>query len=608
MTAKTRSVQIDVRADNDGTVVFPLSSEEPYRRYDGNEILDHSAEAVDLTWLNSGNAPLLDSHVTSGLRNQIGVIKRAWLEGKRLFVAVKFSARAEAQAIAQDVADGIVRNVSVGYDILKTKRTSQSEDYHVTSWRPREASFVPVPADMTVGMGRSEMEAYMADDPESPDAGERKNLPGFKTDAERGAELEAALNEIRSLAATHNVSDIGESFISAQVRAGTTPSIEIFRGIVRSQVPADTPLRNEDIGMTPNQTRQFSLVRLARAMRDTATAADREDAQFEIEACAAAAEKSDGKAKGMYRLPAELMNSWGDFEVDGVRSMSRAPGLVSVGNIGGTGATSEVQTVDHLSGRFIDNLRNTLVLTRLGLTMLPGLDSNVEIPGGDQNSQAYWLAAEDADVQETTPTFRKIELSPHDLGAYTDITRRMLQQSTIAIEQYVRNQLMRAMAEEIDRAGFYGTGASGQPLGVANTPGIGSVTFGAPTPTRDELIDMRTTIAATNRTGSATMVGNTLMAGDLMKAKLDPGTGLFLMSGANVLATGQTYAETNQIEDGDLFNGIWSDLLMGMWGSLELDRSTEAKFLSGGIRLRAIQSVDFAVSRVGSFVLGNDGA
>ena len=47
---------------------------------------------------------------------------------------------------------------------------------------------------------------------------------------------------------------------------------------------------------------------------------------------------------------------------------------------------------------------------------------------------------------------------------------------------------------------------------------------------------------------------------------------------------------------------------MGMWGSLELDRSTEAKFLSGGLRIRAIQSVDFGVRRVGSFALGNDGA
>jgi HK97 family phage major capsid protein len=240
--------------------------------------------------------------------------------------------------------------------------------------------------------------------------------------------------------------------------------------------------------------------------------------------------------------------------------------------------------------------------------MLTGLDGNVDIPGGNANVTAAWLGSEDANAAESNPSFRKISLSIKDLAVYTDMTRRMLLQSTIDIEMYVRGQILDGMAQAIDTAGFYGSGASGQPTGLANTAGIGSKTFAAAIPTRDEIIDMRTAISATNQTASPVFVGNSEMAGGLMKAKVDAGSGRFLMEAEGRLTTGNRFEETNQITSGDLFAGVFSDMIMATWGTLELDRSTEAKFLSGGLRLRAIQSVDFGVRRVGSFVLGNDGA
>jgi HK97 family phage major capsid protein len=198
-------------------------------------------------------------------------------------------------------------------------------------------------------------------------------------------------------------------------------------------------------------------------------------------------------------------------------------------------------------------------------------------------------------------------MTVHDIAAYTDITRRMLMQSTIGIEQYARNQLVTAMAQAIDTAGWYGAGSGGVPEGLAQTTGIGSVTFAAAVPTRDELIDMDTRIGNTNQTGEPSFVSTTAMGGALRKAKVDDGSGVFLMNRSNQLEIGNPFTRTNQITAGDVFAGVFEDMLMGMWGGLELDRSTEAKFLSGGLRLRAIQSVDFAVARVGSFVLGNDG-
>jgi HK97 family phage major capsid protein/HK97 family phage prohead protease len=603
MNRSHKAHSVRAKDNGDGTVTFPLSSEEPYRRYDGNEILLHGAENVDLSFLNSGNAPLLDNHDRwSGVGKQIGVVTKAWIEAKRIYVTARFSAKAQAQEIKKDVVDGIIRNVSVGYEVLKSERDGAGDSYRVTKWKPLEASFVPVPADPTVGIGRSAtgngVKAMPLD-----------RMPGQQTEAEQAAALEGALNEIRALAATHNIGHLGESFVQAQIRAGNTPSIEIFRGIARSAIPEGTALRNEDVGLTPKEQRRFSVIKLARAMADGSTRSDMEAAAFEIEASVAAralADKEGRKTSGAYTLPADVMSSWGDFEVDGVRSAQYRAAI-------GTSAGANILDTAHLAGRFIDNLRNASSVMRAGATMLSGLDGNVEIPGGQANNAAAWLASEDANVAESNPTFRKITLGPKDLGSYTDLTRRMLQQSTIDIEAYVRRQITDGIILEIDRAGLYGTGATGQPTGVNATAGIGSVAFATAAttgiPTRDELIDMGKLIAATNRgTDTLKWLMNSGSVGDLQKTKVDAGSGIFLINDGADRLIGKPLIESNQIPLGptlnDIWLGYWSDMIIGMWGSLDLDRDTAAKFLSGGIRLRGIQTVDVAVARVGSFVKG----
>jgi HK97 family phage major capsid protein len=598
MHSRNWTLQSRVRSNDDGSYTFPISSETPYRRHDGNEVLVHSPAAVDLSFLKSGSAPLLDSHNRyDGLDKQLGVIIDAWLEDKRVYVTVKFSSRDNAQGIKRDVDDGIIRNVSVGYDVHKIERDEDAESYRVIKWTPKEASFVSIPADETVGVGRSATEVQEGHmDPniqEKPSTG--GVMPGVRTDEQRGEALEAAINEITALAATHNLGDVARDFIRGAVSRGEEPSLPLFKGIVRAKLPEGVALVNEDIGLSRGETQKFSLRKFLLATSNDATAQQVRDADFEMRAVDAS-----GEARvGTYRLPPELMRSWTDFEVDGVRSNTRAA-LGASGN-------ANVQATDHLSNQFIYNLRNRLVLGQLGLTMLNGLDGNVDIPGGNANVAAAWLGSEDADAAESNPSFRKISLAIKDLAVYTDMTRRMLLQSTIDVEMYVRMQILDAMAQAIDTAGFYGTGSSGQPTGLTQTAGIGSVTFAAEFPTRGEIIDMRTEIATANQTASPVFVGNSEMAGSLMKTLVDAGSGRFLMETEGRLTTGSRYEETNQITSGDMIAGVFSDMIMGTWGTLELDRSTEAKFLSGGLRLRAIQSLDFGVRRVGSFVLGNDG-
>lgn len=172
----TRSFDLDVtkRADTDDAstnknlvLEFPFSSEEPYTRsnfFDEPwvEVLGHKDSEIDLSRLDDG-APVLLNHgmgrTESAPLRSIGKTTRAWIENGRGFVEIKLSRRDDMKSVLQDLEDELIPNVSVGYRILErtlTKKNDGSPDeYRVTSWLPMEVTLCDIPADATVGIGRS---------------------------------------------------------------------------------------------------------------------------------------------------------------------------------------------------------------------------------------------------------------------------------------------------------------------------------------------------------------------------------------------------------------------------------------------------------------------
>jgi hypothetical protein len=119
-----------------------------WSRGDYIEELSMAPGHVRMERLNLG-APLLDTHESWSLRSQIGVVLRAWLYGNEGRALVKFSRRDDVESIFQDVNDGIIRNVSVGYKVHKTERdeTGAVPVERAVDWEPYELSLVPIPAD-----------------------------------------------------------------------------------------------------------------------------------------------------------------------------------------------------------------------------------------------------------------------------------------------------------------------------------------------------------------------------------------------------------------------------------------------------------------------------
>lgn len=150
MKKRVFNLELGERAeDAEGRVVeASLSSDTPVRRKGGNEILSHDPEAVDLS---RAPLPLLAGHDSSRL--PIGIVEDLRLEGGRLRGRLRFGASRRSSEIWEDVRAGILRSVSIGYEVLKTARKGGS--YLVTRWTPYEVSLVALPADVSVGIGRN---------------------------------------------------------------------------------------------------------------------------------------------------------------------------------------------------------------------------------------------------------------------------------------------------------------------------------------------------------------------------------------------------------------------------------------------------------------------
>jgi HK97 family phage major capsid protein len=143
-----------IRSTQDRTVEAVVSSEHPVPRFDGNEVLVHTPEAVDLS---RAPLPLIIAHDDRTL--PVGIVENLTIQEKELFGVLRISKSQDA--VWNDIQDGILRSLSIGYI---PQRTEPPEDgqYRVTKWLPYEVSLVAAPADPTAKIKR-EMETETVD-------------------------------------------------------------------------------------------------------------------------------------------------------------------------------------------------------------------------------------------------------------------------------------------------------------------------------------------------------------------------------------------------------------------------------------------------------------
>jgi len=601
-----------------------VSSETPYPRQmwdeenkawvHGHEVLGHAKGEIDESRMKDGLV-IQDTH----WGDQIGIIRKPELKDGKLGGVIEFGCGERAQEIARDAAAGIRRNMSVGYIVREYKKVGKAEDglpiFRVTKWTPYEASFVNVPADTNIGVGR------VADttDEGSEDA---VRAAVVEPSAVTRKENEMDAKTIAALMAKAERAHMKAADVSAMIEAGKTET-EIANEIAeRACAYADelakkpaTPEAPKtktaiDDGNAPaigKGERKYNLVNVVRAMVAAHEGKIGPDVGFEREVSDEIGKRSGKKSEGGFFVPSSALL--------GSRAFDKA------------NAAAALVATDTLFGEFIEALVADTVLGAAGVRTLAGLVGDVTIPKSG-SATAYWVTTEGGNATETTPNVGQVGATPHTVGAYTDITRKLLMQSGIGAQTLIADLLREAIGRAIEAAVFSGSGSSGQPLGLDNwSETIGGDTFAIPTvsmtagsPTHDNLVDFWQKVYTANAArGSLKYIGSPAVKALLCKTRdYTPfnNTGAKASSGV-VGAVGNEYLCTKdgKVEGYDflmsnlcnakkLYFGDWSQIMLAFWSGIDLTVDTSSLSKSGGVRVVALQDCDVIVRHREAFAIG----
>ncbi len=602
-----RAMHLDDKAidEKSRTVRVGVSSEEPVKREFGMEVMDHSAENMNLEFLNSGRAPLLLDH---DMEKQIGVVESVELDenARRLRASVRFGKGEQASEVFNDVVDGIRQNISVGYRVdKKVERDDDPEDYYRVATTPMEISIVSIPADQSslVGVGRSSSETLKSTILiKEKDMSENIDLDAVRAEAAKSASKNA--KEIMTLARKHNKADLGEDAIGRGV------SIEQFRGelldVIGNDKPLETPADVIDAPM--KEKREYSLGRMIRSQ----ITGKRNEASFEHELSDEIAKRTGKDPQGFY-VPGF---AWG--QRSGVMTTA------ATGAITGEAVTDNFVPTIQRPDMFIEALRARQVLSGLGATYIPGLTNRVRMPKIATGATAGFVE-EAGDVSDQSQADDGVTLQPRTLGAYADISRLLMLESVPAIEQVVQDDLLRSVADAIELAAINGSGASGNPTGILNTSGVNDLDISAGTDvaalTWADITDLVKLVEEDNGVVNANALG--FLTNAKVKSKLantskvastdsimllnDPWNSLY---GYPIAFSTNVPSNLNPGDGGTdasaMIFGDFSQLMIGLFGAPSIQVNPYTGQLAGTVRISIHQEVDVAVRNAVSFAITNE--
>jgi len=616
--AQYRDLTLDRAAVNaeTRTVDLAFSSDKPYQRWWGIEILSHDAGMVHMGRLADGAALLLNHDLNS----QIGVIERCSIDADNVGRAtVRFSKSEAGEEVFRDVQDGIRRKTSVGYmvhnmeeikpenmdEALKNLCAGEGLKAYRCEWEPYEISIVSVPADVSVGVGRSkEVTPQPAKGEEtitintrgakmdevktpSPEELARIQADAVKADRERTAEIRAYAK--RFVGRVAKVDELAEK----AEREGW--SVAQMKGAVADQVADGKPIESPDseIGLTKKELEKFSLRNLILSVGDRPT----EKAEFERECCNATAKKLGMTPKG-FAIPFDVQMSGRDHPDFKQFFKSGRRDLVTTSS-----ASADYLVADNLvASSFIELLRNKMVMKEAGVRQLSGLVGNVLIPRQLTAGTAVWCTEATGINSESTQTFDQLSLVPNEVGAYTEISRKLLQQATPGVEGLVQSDLATVLALARDAAILHGAGTA-EPTGIANTSSIGSFTGAGLT--WDDVVEAEGDVAGNNADVRTMSYITTPAVVSILKTRpKQAGYPVFLMDNDGTM-NGYRVFRTAQVTAGYMFFGDFSQVIEAEWGVLDMLVNPYILDKEGLIRIVAYQSVDVGVRHAGAFSMAS---
>ena len=611
------------------TIELSFSSEMPVSRWGYIEILSHEPGHIRLERLKRGGALLVEHDP----KDHVGVVSEIRVDtgARKLRAKGRFGKSARAEEVFQDVVDEIKTNVSVRYQVYrweevdsKTMSTELAQMaaaegvkvFRAVDWEPAEVSIVSIPADVSVGVGRNHEpltnnnshlgERAMGNETKPPAQGseavdvEQIRVKADKDARERVSEIYAltdkfaskvpSINELRELAMAKN-------WPVDQYRKELLEKMATSRAI---DTKADDD-RSADLGLSDKEVQQYSILRAIRGV------ADGKFDGLEREASEALSKKIGRTAKGFFlapeamragfggSLPADLANILSRHGISAQRDLS-----AGVANKGGFLVGTDV-----LVGSMIELLRNRPKLAQLGVRTLSGLVGNVAIPKVSGGATAYWLP-EDGSVNKSDQAFGQLGLVPHRLVGDTAYSKELINQTSLDVEAFVREDLMTVLAIEKDRVGITGVGAAGEPLGIMNTTGLATaVTFGG-APTWAKVVEFETNVADNNADVATQAYLTTPAVRGKWKTTVKVSNTAEFLWEKDGSVNGYRAEITKQVPGNKVIHGNFADAIFADWAGIDVVVDPYSLKKSGQIEITITLWTDFGVRHPVSFCVSAD--
>ncbi len=507
------------------TVTMAISSEQPVERYFGTEILSHKPGAIRMNRL-KGGMPLLFNHDSN---QHLGVTTGHELGKDGVLRTVnKLGSNPLAREKEGDLKDGILKDVSLAYIIHKATVEEDEKTGHrtitATDWEPLENSLVTIPADPTVGVGRSAREAPDAipveyvfatrsasaettaermegdedeededeEDEDASDSDSSRSTQPTETRTTMAAEVtidHAALETerikgLRNLRTTYPKHFSEDALLNA---ISGRSAIDAVQKTIADTILAESQRSNvATIGdkvvneMSEREKKQYSLVRSVRfAINQRFPGTFKEDAEAGFEREVSGTLSKRASKEGLPVGNGLLMANNLPIDMGSASRGARAMGNVQLARdltAGGNAGAATIFTTTETTA--IELLRARARCLSLGATSLSGISGLLRIPRQNSASSTNWLA-ELAPGAESDIGFDSITFSPKRLNVNGAWTIELLNQSAVDVEQMARADQTIQKALTLDAVGLIGTGTNNMPLGLFNQTGVSAILTGA---------------------------------------------------------------------------------------------------------------------------------
>jgi HK97 family phage major capsid protein len=580
------------------TLRVAFSSETPVLRFENGEnyweVLDHDPENADITLLQDGGA-FVDEHDWS---QQIGSVERAWLD------ASDRKGRADLSFADTDLGNerwklmsgGFRKDISFGYThTKKLSETTGDQGFPLRrfAWQAYEITSTAVGADhFGTGVGRSQMRSQM-----------KRSIMQVTDKMTDENQITAFAEEF-----SKDRPDLADDISTLKARAFAAG--ETKRDFAKSvhtlfeRKPAPQNFRqafNRELGMSGSEINTFSFSRALKSAIENAG----NIGGYEREVSQSVEKQTGQRSEGIW-IP-------GDLVLGGPRrSYTRD---MFTGDFSSGGAVVPTMVAQPI----IELLRNKVVCSRLGATILAGLTGNVAIPREIAPSTAS-AVSEIGQVNNSDVLLDQVRLQPHRISCQVIYSRQLILQSAPDVESFIRNDMFSVMAIKHDSMLLQGSGAADEPLGLFNQLGINSVIFGG-TPTWYSIVGFETALAKMNvgsdRRGWATTpaskgrlkgIAVALAGASTVSSRPLWGPGNFADDPSDGLMNGYRAAATNQIPSDRVCFANWSELVYGQWSGFELITDIFSRAARAEIVVTLNSWIDCALRHPQAFTVSADSA